>query len=108
MAAVNRPKDRTMNGRIGTGAATVGRKRKGPPRDVRGTLSAKFGQHLEQLATDAGLSADAFAHAIGKSNQSVWKYFRGIHLPHVDDWPKIAKVLKLKSIRELIPDIKSE
>jgi hypothetical protein len=41
----------------------MGRKRSGQPRSVRHTVAGRFGRHLEQLATAAGLTTAEFARA---------------------------------------------
>ena len=81
----------------------MGRKRVGQSRSVRVTLAGQFGSHLEELVTRSGMSVDEFAAAIGKSKESVWRYFRGT-IPPINLWIKMARVLHLKNIRELLPD----
>ena len=82
----------------------MGRKRVGPPRNVRKTLAGQFGGHLEELVLQSGMTVDEFASAIGKSKESVWRYFRGT-VPPINLWITMAHVLHLKNIRELLPDV---
>jgi hypothetical protein len=89
-----------------SGAARVGRKRGPQPKEVRHLPSGKFGSLLAAHAEKAKLSAKDLAVKIGKSEDTVWAYFRGKSVPHIDDWPKIAKALNLESIRDLVPDLK--
>ncbi len=83
----------------------AGRKRTGPPKDIKKTVAAKFGIHLEQLVNASGMTVAEFAEKIGKSDQAVWGYFRAKSTPHLNDWGRIGKALGLKNVRDLAPDI---
>lgn len=83
----------------------AGRKRQPQPKEIRRTPSGKFGARLEQLVNAAGLTTKEFAEKIGKAEASVYFYFSGRSVPHIDDWPQIAKILNLKDARELVPDL---
>ena len=85
----------------------MGRDRVGPPRNVRNTLAGQFSQHLSGLVADSGMTVEEFALAIGKSKESVWRYFRGT-IPPINLWLKMARVLRLKSVRELLPEIRTD
>lgn len=85
----------------------AGRKRTGPAEGIKKTPAAKFGMHLEQLVNGSGMTVAEFASKVKKSEQAVWSYFRGTRVPHINDWPRIAKALGLEEIRELVPQIHS-
>jgi transcriptional regulator with XRE-family HTH domain len=83
----------------------AGRKRTGPPKELRRKFSAQFGQRLEELVNRAGMSAKEFGERIGKSEDTVWSYFRGTRVPRLDGLPKIAKALGIRKVSVLLPDI---
>jgi len=85
----------------------MGRERKGPPSDVRNTLAGQFGKHLAELVAASGMTVEEFASKIGKSKESVWRYFRGT-IPPINLWLKMARVLRLKSVRDLLPEIRTD
>jgi ribosome-binding protein aMBF1 (putative translation factor) len=84
--------------------ATVGRKRQPQTPEIRKTLAGKFGARLSVLADAAGLDADSLGSKIGKSGDTVRLYFAGKASPHINDWPKLAKVLGLANTRDLLPE----
>jgi ribosome-binding protein aMBF1 (putative translation factor) len=90
------------------GVTTVGRKREGQPKNVRGTPAGKFGQHLEALMIRAGMTTSELADRIEATPDAVRKYLRGTHTPAIDKWPRIARVLGLKNAKDLVPDIPAE
>jgi hypothetical protein len=51
----------------------MGRKRAGQPLSVRKTIAGKFGRHLEQLATAAGLTTAEFARKAGVTEDAIRK-----------------------------------
>lgn len=83
----------------------AGRKRQPMPKEIRRTPSGKFGARLEQLVNAADLTVKEFAERIGKGEDSVWAYFKGKAVPHIDDWPKIAAALGLNDARDLLPEM---
>jgi len=83
----------------------MGRKRLGQPKDVRNTVAGKFGQRLEQLATEAGLTTAEFADRAGVTEDAIRRYFRGADVPRLDRWPEIARALGLKNAKDLLPDL---
>ncbi|MDE2470772.1 MAG: helix-turn-helix transcriptional regulator [Bradyrhizobium sp.] len=85
--------------------SVAGRKRQPMPKEIRRTPSGKFGARLEQLVNASGMNVKEFAAKIGKGEDSVWAYFKGKAVPHIDDWPKIAASLGLQDARELLPDM---
>jgi ribosome-binding protein aMBF1 (putative translation factor) len=82
---------------------TVGRKRQPQPPEIRKTLAGKFGKRLLELAENAGLDANELGAKIGKTPDMVRIYFGGRAVPHLNDWPKIARALGV-NIRDLLPE----
>lgn len=87
------------------GAARVGRKRKPQSKAISRTPAGKFGARLEALADEANLTASELGKRIGKSEDTIWTYFKGRAVPHIDDWPRIAKALGLADAGELLPTL---
>jgi ribosome-binding protein aMBF1 (putative translation factor) len=87
------------------GAKTVGRKREGQPKSVRGTPAGKFGQRLEALMMRAGLTTTELSARIGITPDTLRKYIRGVLTPDIDRWPDVARALGLKNAKELLPDL---
>ena len=83
----------------------MGRKREGQPKEVQNTPAGKFGQHLEELMAKAGIEPNELAEAVGVTPGAVRFYLRGVSVPEFAKWPAIAKALKLKNVRELVPSI---
>lgn len=83
--------------------AAMGRRRKVQPPEVRRSFAAKFGARLESLALAAGLDAKAFGKKLGKTDDMIRYYYAGTSVPHINDWPKIAKVLGVIP-RDLLPE----
>jgi hypothetical protein len=86
-----------------TVSRTVGRKRSPQSAEISKTLAGKLGVRLAALADAAGFDADALGKRIGKSGDMVRLYFAGRNTPPLNDWPKIAKALRV-TVRELIPE----
>lgn len=82
----------------------VGRKRQPIPKELLKTPSGKFAVRLQGLMEAAGLDADTLGDKIGKSGDSVRLYLTARAVPHLDEWPKIAKALVLDHYRELLAD----
>ena len=82
----------------------VGRKRQPIPKDLLKTPSGKFAVRLAALMEAAGLDADSLGDKIGKSGDSVRLYLTARAVPHLDDWPKLAKAVGLANYRELLAD----
>jgi ribosome-binding protein aMBF1 (putative translation factor) len=85
------------------GAKRVGKKRSAQPKEVARTMSGKFGARLAYLTEKAGLTPEEFADKIGRSRPAVYTYFAGRSVPHLEDWPIIAKVLGV-SVKDLLPE----
>jgi DNA-binding XRE family transcriptional regulator len=49
----------------------MGRTRAGQPRSVRKTVAGKFGQRLEQLAAESGLTTAEFARKAGVTEDAI-------------------------------------
>lgn len=86
----------------------MGRKRAGQPRGVRNSPAGKFGKHLEQLAIAAGLTTADLAKRAGVTEDAIRKYFRGVDVPRLDRWPRLARALGLKNAKDLLPDLPVE
>jgi hypothetical protein len=48
---------------------------------VQNTVAGRFGRHLEQLATAAGLTTAEFAKKAGVTEDAIRKYFGGTDTP---------------------------
>jgi transcriptional regulator with XRE-family HTH domain len=83
----------------------MGRKRIGQSRSVRNTVVGKFGQRLEHLAAEAGLTTAEFAEKVGLTEDAIRRYYRGADVPRLDRWPEIARALGLKNAKDLLPDL---
>ncbi|MEX2120754.1 MAG: helix-turn-helix transcriptional regulator [Pirellulales bacterium] len=82
-----------------------GRKRRPLAGRIPVTPARKFGSHLKELVRDAGMAAKDFAAQIGRSDDTVWYWLRGEHVPHIDEWPRIAEALGIGNVRDLVPDM---
>ena len=82
----------------------VGRKRQPISKDLLKTPSGKFAVRLAGLMEAAGIDAKELGDKIGKSSDTVHVYLAGKAVPHLDDWPKIAKALGLDHYRELLAE----
>lgn len=87
----------------GSKGQQVGRGRKEQPPEVRRSFAAKFGKRLEFLAQAAGMNAKAFGEKLGKSDDMVRLYYAGTSVPHINDWPRIARILGVK-VHDLLPE----
>ena len=82
----------------------VGRKRQPIPKELLKTPSGKFAVRLQGLMEAAGLDAKELGDKIGKSGDSVRLYLTARVVPHIDDWPKLAKAVGLSDYRELLAE----
>ena len=90
------------------GAATVGKRgpeRQGQPKKVRDTPAGLFGQRLEKLMIERGLTTEEFAEAAGLTSDAIRKYLRGVSVPHINRWPELARALGLNDAAQLTPKI---
>jgi len=87
---------------LSQGATVVGRKRKKQSPKIRNTFAGKFGRRLERLVDDSGLTAREFGNKLGKSEDAVYHYFNGDRMPHMSDLPRMASVLGLGHVSELL------
>lgn len=88
----------------GSKGATVGRKRQPQSPEIRKTLAGKLGARLAELAEAAGMDADELGGKIGKSGDTVRLYYAGKASPHINEWPRIAKLFGLQNPRDLLPE----
>jgi ribosome-binding protein aMBF1 (putative translation factor) len=82
----------------------VGRKRQPIPKELLKTPSGKFAVRLSSLMEAAGLDAKELGAKIGKSSDTVHVYLAARAVPHLDDWPRIAKALGLSDYRDLLSE----
>lgn len=80
----------------------MGRKRQGPSPSVP-ERNRQFARHLNRLLSEASLDPRGLAALLGRTEVLIYKYLQGVHLPRLDDLPELARALKLKSCRDLIP-----
>jgi hypothetical protein len=96
------PKSGRASKRVTKATSTVaGRARK----EVNDGDEGLIGQHLESLVVAAGMTPAEFATKIGKDRDTVTLYFGGFRLPKAKDYRRIATVLGLSNVRELLPDM---
>lgn len=81
----------------------VGRKRQPQTPEMRKTLAGKFGARISALADAAQLDADSLGRKLSKSGDTVRLYFSGKVVPPLNDWPALAKALRV-TLRELLPE----
>jgi len=63
----------------------------------------QFALHLNRLLCDAWLDPSELAALLGRTEVLIDQYLQGVHLPKLHDLPELARALKLKSCRDLIP-----
>jgi hypothetical protein len=80
----------------------VGRKRQGPSLSVP-ERNRQFALHLNRLLCDASLDPSELAALLSRTEVLIYKYLQGVHLPKLHDLPELARALKLKSCKDLIP-----
>jgi transcriptional regulator with XRE-family HTH domain len=80
----------------------MGRKRQGPSLSVP-ERNRQFALHLNRLLCDASLDPSELAALLGRTEVLIYKYLQGVHLPKLHDLPELARALKLKSCKDLIP-----
>jgi transcriptional regulator with XRE-family HTH domain len=80
----------------------MGRKRQGPSLSVA-ERNRQFALHLNRLLCDASLDPSELAALLGRTEVLVYKYLQGVHLPKLHVLPELARALKLKSCKDLIP-----
>ena len=106
LTTATRGSGRTGRAGRANGAATVaGRPREEQPREIRNTDAGRFGQHLESLIADGGMTVPEFAKKIGKTPAVVNYYLKGVRTPPFASWRKLSKVLRLSDVRELLPPL---
>jgi predicted transcriptional regulator len=80
----------------------MGRKGQGPLSSVP-ERNRQFALHLNRLLGEASLDPGELAKLLGRTEVLIYKYLQGVHLPKLHDLPDLARALKLKSCRDLIP-----
>lgn len=81
----------------------MGRKRQGVVAGIP-ERHRDFAEHLGQMLDRSGATPSELAGEIGRSHIMVLQYLQGVHLPRLQDLPDIARALKLRSAKDLIPD----
>ena len=80
-------------------ASTMGKKRTAPAKKSSAP-HALFAARLRTLAGDR--TTIELGEAIGVEANTVGKWLKGDRMPHIDQWPRIAKALGLAHYSELI------
>jgi transcriptional regulator with XRE-family HTH domain len=78
---------------------TMGKKRTAPAKKSTAP-HAQFAARLRTLAGDR--TTIELGQAIGVDPNTVGKWLKGDRMPHIDQWPRIAKVLGLAHYSELV------
>jgi transcriptional regulator with XRE-family HTH domain len=68
------------------------------------TFEGRFGIRLKTLREKAGLTVEETAEALGVSLKMIYDYENGTYQPRVSSFPKIAKLYKVKRIKDLLPN----
>lgn len=79
--------------------AGVGRKRAEPDQS---TYEGRLCARLNALVEARGWTPQEFADKVGVGKSMAYHWLSGRGVPAVNDWPKIAKVLRVE-IAELLP-----
>lgn len=82
-----------------SGASKVGRKRAEPDTS---TFAGKLCARLGELVEARGLTPSEFADKVGVAPSMAYHWLSGRGVPHVNLWPKVAKVLRV-DVAELLP-----
>ncbi|HEY1065884.1 MAG TPA: helix-turn-helix transcriptional regulator [Pirellulales bacterium] len=80
----------------------MGRKRQALSETV-GPFERAFAERLIELMGKAGHDAESLGVAIGKSRGAVYSWCSATYAPPLECWPAIAKALRLKKVRDLVP-----
>lgn len=80
-------------------AVTMGKKRT-PPKGTSSKPHARFAARLRSLAGDR--TTIELGKAIGVDANTVGKWLKGERMPHIDQWPAIAKAMGLAHYSELV------
>lgn len=68
------------------------------------TYQARFAARLRELRTKAGLSQVELAAALEVAQNTVSQWETGNHSPTVGIFPALARALKLKKTKDLLPN----
>ena len=67
------------------------------------TYEGRFAVRLKTLREKAGYSVESFAEELGMKLSTVYAWEQGVNSPNIATLPKIAEVLKIETIRNLLP-----
>lgn len=68
------------------------------------TYEGRFADRLKKLREKAKLSAQDLAEKMGVSDQAVYYWETGRSQPKISDLPKIAEVLCVKKVKDILPN----
>jgi len=68
------------------------------------TYSARFALRLKELREKAKLTPEQVAEALGMNLSSIYHWESGTRAPNIADLPAVAKALKLKKTKDLLPN----
>ena len=75
----------------------MGRKRQGPSPSVP-ERNRQFARHLNRLLSDASLDPGELAALLGRTEDLIYKYLQGVHLPKVHDLPGLAHAVRTSNL----------
>ena len=67
------------------------------------TFDGRFAWRLQALRERAKLSVEEMAEALKVTNQCIYDWEAGRRQPKISDLPKIAQVLGIKRLRDILP-----
>ena len=68
------------------------------------TYEGRFAARLKELREKAKLTPEQVAEALGMNLSSIYHWESGTRAPNIGDLPAVAKVLKLKKTKDLLPN----
>jgi len=68
------------------------------------TYSGRFAIRLKQLREKAGLTVEQVADQLGLTATAVYHWESGLHAPKAQMFPNIAKIYKLKKVKDILPN----
>ena len=75
-----------------------------PRKDVdQNTYAGRFAVRLKMLREKAGWTVEELAEQLGVSDQTVYYWETGRRQPKISDLPKIAQVLGVKRVKDILP-----
>ena len=68
------------------------------------TYAGRFAARLRDLRINAKLTPEQVAETLGVTMDNIYRWERGASFPPVTRFPEIAKLYRLKTTRELLPE----